>query len=766
MSDYKSLRTVIFEVQEKSAHKPGDTWKTAGGKWGAKNKDGNVDYFEDEDSAKAWVSGKYAPAGRADKPGDTSTPVELDADGYERKPEAKGAAKPDGKSTTSAAPAGQASQPKAAAPEAERGTQPQSGGSGAEKEEHPEVGKANPKTEFDAHITPDPKATAKAKAKPDIRKANVVGKAVKAGDLDGPQTDAESVFGDAAAEQRFVEEMNHAALSAMRGEAAYDFELCSEVFAHLGLCFDPKTKQKVSKGIPRDQMPQFSSKVDSSRTDSPAFRALMRSKGYTSPDQVTPKDLEDEVNMEREYRQALEDAGYDVSDEEVSVTSLKPIQGQLKGEKIAAMYGSLAAAQADPENYGKAAARLLEPIYVSDGYVIDGHHRWAAQVAIDIANGAGANATMKTRTITRGGKPVPIEEIIEFSNKFQKDIGLLSQTRGGETIAAKKPTQKEWAMSNFRSGRIGRIAQSLHESVQARLEEGAVKAAVENWYESLPKDAVQEIYRYRKYAAFGRAREGEVPPAYRSVLGGNSVELITSILRNHRVKPGFFGTLKKAAEHIKNGGYEDFMVPFFDLQERVVGLGRPKRGKSKSGKIVHDPDSKFRGAMKPLTGYTPKPAKEKKAEPQTNVASKIFTAQDLINTALSKKTGTTIEFFGTRGGGEYSIKLKVAMKNGTPVLVTAAGKPVKLEAGSQGLRVIEDNPFAKSPRVLMDNGVDMIWESSDWVDVGMISINEIRKLSRDELAQFDAQQRKKVMAAKDKAINDRAKAAKRAKDRT
>jgi hypothetical protein len=293
-----------------------------------------------------------------------------------------------------------------------------------------------------------------------------------------------------------------------------------------------------------------------------------------------------------------------------------------------------------------------------------------------------------------------------------------------------------------------------------------VKAAVEDWYESLPKDAVQEIYRYRKYAAFGRALEGEIPPAYRSVLGGNSVELITSILRNHRVKPGIFGTLKKAAEHIKNGGYEDFMVPFFDLQERVVGLGRPKRGKSKSGKIVHDPDSKFRGAMKPLTGYTPKPTKEKKAEPQTNVASKIFTAQDLINTALSKKTGTTIEFFGTRGGGEYSIKLKVAMKNGTPVLVTAAGKPVKLEAGAQGLRVIEDDPFAKSPRVLMDNGVDMIWESSDWVDVGMISINEIRKLSRDELAQFDAQQRKKVMAAKDKAINDRAKAAKRAKDRT
>ena len=485
LEPYKSLRTVIYEVQtaSKPATQPpsapkekkiNQTWKTAGGKWGAKNKDGAIDYFEDEDSAKAWISGNFKPAGRVDKPGDTSVPVELDRDGYEAQKSAEETpvkAKPKG--TTEPIPVSKlvAPPPKAkaqtAADNTQSATQPQNSETStaqSDTEEHPDIGANNPETEFDSHIKPDPKATEKAKAKPDIRKANVVAKAIKSGNLNGPQSDAESVFGDAAAEQRFIEEMNHAALSAMRGQQAYDFELCSEVFAHLGLCFEPKTKQKVSKGIPRDQMPQFSSQVDPNRTDTPAFQALMRGKSYTSPDQVTPEDLKSEVNMEREYRKALEDSGYDVVEEDVSVTTLKPIQGQLKGEKIAGMYGTLAAAQADPQNYGKFAARLLEPIYVSDGYVVDGHHRWAAQVAIDIANGAGANATMKTRTISKGGKPVPVEEIIKFSNKFQKDIGLLSQTRGGETVQEKKPTKEEYLMNKFKTNRLNRVVLKLHES--------------------------------------------------------------------------------------------------------------------------------------------------------------------------------------------------------------------------------------------------------------------------------------------------------------
>ena len=767
LEPYKSLRTVILEVQAavkpaekkpsaQSGHKAGETWKTASGKIGAKNKDGAVDYFEDEDSAKAWISGQFKPAGRADQPGDTSVPVELDRDGYEVQKTAGGSpanAKPTAAAATRPAPqpAGAAPKAKAATADTKREAQPQGSEKGAaqtqvaaDTEEHPEVGAENPKTEFDSHIKVDPEATAKAKAKPDIRKANVLAKSIKAGEMDGPQSDAEAVFGDAEAEQRFVEEMNHAALSAMRGQQAYDFELCSEVFAHLGLCFDPKTKEKVSKGIPRIEMPQFSSLVDPKRTDSPAFQALMRSKGYTSPDQVTPQDLQSEINMEREYRKALEDAGFTVTDEEVSVTSLKPIQGQLKGEKVASMYGTLAAAQSDPQNYGKAAARLLEPIYVSDGYVVDGHHRWAAQVSMDIANGAGANATMKTRAITRDGKPVPIDEIIQFSNKFQKDIGLLSQTRGGKSVPEGKPTQKEGhQMSKFGSSRFGRIVQSLHESAQSRLEEGAVKAAMEDWFEGLPKAAVEEIHKFRKYASRGTA-------------GKPVVDEIVDILKKHKVKPGFFGSLKKAAQYIKDDGYDVFMVPMFDLGEARKPFVKPPIQSDEP----EDP-RRFATAMQPLKARkTDKYGNLIKSVPslvtrdaqvKKTIAQNQATAQDLIDTVEMKPVGTTFEVYGKKGGKEATIKIKKIMKMGDAVLMVG-NTEVELYAAGSGLQVLNK----KTRKAMLDAGNDMIWESADFTDVGRIYISEIRKLSDAELAKADAERRKKVMAAKDAAINKRA----------
>ena len=493
---YKSLRTIILEVQAvaakpaaKTSHKVGEPWQTASGNWGAKNVKGQTEYFDSEDNAKAWLAGKAGPAGRVEKPGDTSRKVELDADGYETKPDPKGAAQPNAKTTAvaGAKPTAQPTTGGAGTPQAQavpantqRQAQPQGSQKGAEQKpetsaqpevQHAEVGKENPATEYDAEVKPDAKATADAKAKKDIRKANVVAGAIKNRQFGGPQSTKESVFGRPEEERRFVDEMNHAALSAMRGEVGYEFELCSQTFAQLGFCFDPETGEKVSKGIKRIEMPQFSSFVNPENKDSTAYKALMAAKGYTSPDQVTPEDLKAEINLEKEYRAALEGSGYTIEEQDVDVTSLKPIQGQLQGSKVVAMYGSLLAAQADPDTYGKAAKRLLDPIYVSDGYVVDGHHRWAAQCAVDIANGEGANATMRTRTISKNGKPVPIDEIIAFSNKFQKDSGLLSQSNTGQTVPEKKPetkTQKEWTMSKFGAKRIQNLVESLNEAAKAK----------------------------------------------------------------------------------------------------------------------------------------------------------------------------------------------------------------------------------------------------------------------------------------------------------
>lgn len=482
MSDeYKSLRTVILEVQaaaapqvvssvkpqQKAERKKGETWKTASGHYGAKNPSGTVDYFDDEGRAKAYAKGQGRGGSVDYSKVDSSREVPLDGDGFakdkaaDQKPQA---AAPAPQAQPQAAPQEKQAQPqtKPAVPQAQptktAKDEPQP------EEENPKIGAEDPQTVFDGAFREDPVGSGK--LKPDIRKANVVTKAIASKAFDGPETDAESVFGDANIERQFVDEMNHAALVALRGQKVIDFELCDKMFSQVGFCYD-RTGKKTTKGIVRKEMPQFSSNVDPKKTDSAAFKTLMAAKGYTSPDQVTPEDLKLEVNMEKQYQEALKSAGYEINDQEVDAISLKPIQGELLGSKVAAMYGTLVAAQQDPQNYGKAAARLLEPIYVSDGYVIDGHHRWAAQCAIDIANGEGTNAKMKTRTITRDGKPVPIDEIIEFSNKFQQDVGLMSQSRSGTTVQDKpkeKPVKEGFVKTSNRSS----LVESLLEAVKIK----------------------------------------------------------------------------------------------------------------------------------------------------------------------------------------------------------------------------------------------------------------------------------------------------------
>jgi hypothetical protein len=75
---------------------------------------------------------------------------------------------------------------------------------------------------------------------------------------------------------------------------------------------------------------------------------------------------------------------------------------------------------------------------------------------------------MKTRTITKGGKSVPVDEIVEFSNKFQKEIGLLSQTRGGGTIPEpKKEKPKTEVFGGFGNSR-NRLVESLLEAVKIK----------------------------------------------------------------------------------------------------------------------------------------------------------------------------------------------------------------------------------------------------------------------------------------------------------
>jgi len=83
------------------------------------------------------------------------------------------------------------------------------------------------------------------------------------------------------------------------------------------------------------------------------------------------------------------------------------------GAKVAGMSRVLA----DPKH--PAYSKITAPIYVSnDGYVLDGHHRWAAIVAHNVKN-PKEQIPMNVRIIDQNIVP-----LVKSANKFAQDIGI------------------------------------------------------------------------------------------------------------------------------------------------------------------------------------------------------------------------------------------------------------------------------------------------------------------------------------------------------
>ena len=109
-----------------------------------------------------------------------------------------------------------------------------------------------------------------------------------------------------------------------------------------------------NKGIERLKMPQLSGKpIPGSKAD--AF----------------PKDKSGEVDLGPAFIEHLRSKGISVTNERIEPQFLHASQSELDGSKVSGMYGAIHEGQ------------LTEaPIFVSkDDYVVDGHHRWAANIA-------------------------------------------------------------------------------------------------------------------------------------------------------------------------------------------------------------------------------------------------------------------------------------------------------------------------------------------------------------------------------------------------
>jgi hypothetical protein len=203
-----------------------------------------------------------------------------------------------------------------------------------------------------------------------------------------------------------------------KGEKAPNYNLCKVTIPGTNLYCEG------NKGIERADMPQFKG---TPRPGSPADKL--------------PKDENGEADTEEFFKKMLNDKGIKVSEPTaVPPDRLKATQSELVGVKVAGMSKVLD----NPEH--PAYKKITAPIYVSnDGYVLDGHHRWAAVVAHNAAN-PDKQIDMNVRVIDQ-----PIKPLVKTSNDFAEHIGI--RAKAADTGAGGGPApiaeNKKLRLSSF-----------------------------------------------------------------------------------------------------------------------------------------------------------------------------------------------------------------------------------------------------------------------------------------------------------------------------
>jgi hypothetical protein len=156
-------------------------------------------------------------------------------------------------------------------------------------------------------------------------------------------------------------------------------------------------KDDQGQPIPRDKMPQLAGKP---KPGSPA-----------DDSKKFPVDKDGEVNVGDAFVKHLAEKGIETREGSVPAAQLKASQSELKGANLAFMMS--------PEGQ-KAVGLDKNAIFVSsDGYVIDGHHRWAALVGKDAKDGSLGQTDIKVRVIN-----MPIKQVLTEANAFTSVMGI------------------------------------------------------------------------------------------------------------------------------------------------------------------------------------------------------------------------------------------------------------------------------------------------------------------------------------------------------
>jgi hypothetical protein len=217
-----------------------------------------------------------------------------------------------------------------------------------------------------------------------------------------------------------------------------------------------------NKGIPRAEMPQLKSKPWGKGEGEPW---VLNDDGEWEPTKFEETDEEyaervpasklpgapDEVNTEDLFKDKLDELGIEMSEPKpMNVSELKATQNELKPSNIAFMVDVLMTATPPPHKDEEAekkwglSEKLREPIIVSeDGYILDGHHRWAALVALDIANGGSGDIEMNVKQVEADA-----ETLVEKTNEFTDDLGLETKASAKKEETVQPFTELYYRMKN------------------------------------------------------------------------------------------------------------------------------------------------------------------------------------------------------------------------------------------------------------------------------------------------------------------------------
>jgi len=193
-----------------------------------------------------------------------------------------------------------------------------------------------------------------------------------------------------------------------KGEDAPDYDLCNVSVKGTNLfCTERLRTKEHPEGIVRILMPQFTGPA---RPGSPADQL---------PRSVHQGQVTDRVDGALAFVDFLEAQGIEVGDrEDVPAASLKATQSQLIGPKVAEMV-----LKGGSEGQGSG-----EPAFISsDGYVLDGHHRWAANVWRDLQQRrkAAGQVTMPVYRIN-----LPISKLYHIAVAWTDEFGILPAAGG------------------------------------------------------------------------------------------------------------------------------------------------------------------------------------------------------------------------------------------------------------------------------------------------------------------------------------------------